>query len=778
MVKKCWFTFVVILFFLARAVYADIVGSLTVHVQSAKDGTPISKAKVTVQKVGESRLPKNAPTDENGDAVFHSLSIGEYEVGVESQSWSSQFQSAVIRVNANTEISFELEKGGETESVLRVSSKRILMNAKDTTGSSTVRNRDFIETRMANTASLNAVADHAPGVDADSQGQIHFRGEHRAMTLEMDGVLLPVPLEAQIGSLVDPRFLEAMEVRTGSFDPTYSGALGGVLNLVTRSGGTVPYFEITPRAGDHGQIGGVAMLGGGTAQGDFSYFVGDSINHTNLRLEAPNPNFQTYNNQGDDENALVHLSWEHPNDKLNATFATQNLRVNIPNTPSEQAAGVNQWQRENNIVGVFSWRREFTQNLQGLFGVSFLGSHQGVGNNGIFNAWVPANPLTMPNAAANSLPANPEDPGNPFLPNLSRAGSQKLLSAVFTDNLSNTNTLRFGGSANFMRLDDNINILDAGGAGTLPGGVAQYVAQDHRSGFSGGMFVGDSFNVSEKLSANVGIRADRYNNGLNVSAAQVSPLFNFSYAFSPTQALRWSYDRTFTAPPLEPDPTGNSRVIPQKTAMYELSYEDQPSSDFIWKVGAYEKNYRDFLDIALLVPLSNLPVFVPDNFPSAQTVGFELSAMTEKRNGLNWYFIFDGTSMHILQPQPGTAVIPFVDDFENQIFRFGPSYAWKNGAFVSVDNKYGSGIPQGSIVAYNADGVYPFGIHGRQSRFITDLKIGYAPQSANPNSHDIGFSISILNLLNSHRAMELLSDFSGTRFVQERQVLVEATAKY
>jgi len=353
-----------------------------------------------------------------------------------------------------------------------------------------------------------------------------------------------------------------------------------------------------------------------------------------------------------------------------------------------------------------------------------------------------------------------------------------MVNVTFTDHLADTNTLRFGGTANFMRLDDTINIIDAGGAGTLPGGVAQYIASDHRSGFSGGFFVGYSIDLTSKFSANIGVRADRYDNGVNVSASQVSPLFNFSYAFSPTRALRWSVDHVFTAPPLEPNPSGNSNVIPQKAVMYEISYEEQPTSNFVWKLGAYEKNYRDFLDIALLVPLSNLPVFDPENFPSAQTVGVEFSAMTHKREGLNWFVVLDGASMHILQAQAGSSEIPLVDDFENQIAKFGTSYQWKNGLFVSFDNKYGSGIPQDTIVAYNADGVYPFGIHGKQSRFITNFKIGIEPKPVSPNGPEIGASLSILNFFNNQRLLELLSDFSGTRFVEERRTVLEITAKF
>lgn len=392
-----------------KLAFADIVGTLSVQVFT-EDKKSILGVDVIVKKIGEDETLLSEHTDEAGIASFLNLPIGEYQVTVQGNLWQSQSQTAVIQVNALTKLSFSLSP--KSEKVIKVSSKRLLMNAKDTAGSSSYKDRQFIETRMANNNSLNAVADLNPGVDQDSQGQIHFRGEHRSMTLELDGILLPIPLEAQVGSLVDPRFLDEMEIRTGSYDPTYSGALGGVLNLVTRRGGETPFEQISPIAGDHGELGTLVMAGG--KDGDFNYFIGNSENHTGLRIEAPTPNFQTLNNQGDDENSLLHLSWNKPEDKINLTFGTQNLRLNIPNTPIEQNAGVNQWQRENNVFGVLSLRHQFSERFEMLFGLSYLGSHQAVGNNGVFNVWTPANPVTMPNAAAQSLPAFPEDPGNPF----------------------------------------------------------------------------------------------------------------------------------------------------------------------------------------------------------------------------------------------------------------------------------------------------------------------------------------------------------------------------
>lgn len=748
----------------ALPLFADILGDLTVKVIEQTTGKPLQGVRVSLQDTGGRQLPWIQTTDDSGIARFNGLRIGSYVMQTEKQGFVPESGSVIIKENASGELTLALAESGR-EAVVKVSAKRLLMNAKDTNSSSNYKNREFMQERMANDGSLQQVANLSPGVTLDAQGLLHFRGEHRSMSMAVDGVVLPIPLQSQIGSLVDPRFLEELEVRTGSYDPSFGGQLGGVLNLVTRGGGRKPEGSFESEAGDWGTYG-TLLSGGGSADDErFRYFFGASTHHTDLRLEAPNPVQQQLNNQGDDTNALAHLTFGDRAGQVGLTLATQNLRTNLPNTPIAQAANVRQWQRENNIFGVLSWRRDLSPTTQVLLGVSWMGSHQSVGNNGAFTRWQAADSITTPHAFAEQLPANPEDPGNPFLPSLSRTGFQKLFTIQVTERLPGSNTLRIGGAANFIRLSDFLDITDAGGSRLLPNGVPHYVAVDNRNGFDGGLFAGDTLNLTDKLAANIGARLDRYNNGLNVSTMQVSPLFNFSYAISPTQALRWSIDRLFTAPPLEPDPTGSTHVIPQKTSMYELEYEWQANRDLVISVDGYEKNYTDPLDLALLVPLSNLPVFVPVNFPKGQTVGSELSIHTERAAGFNWFFNFSGTSMHILAPSPGTETIPLVDHFENILSTFGLSYKWKNAMYASVDNKYGSGFPQDAIVAYNADGIYPFGIRGRQSRFIINVNIGYLPNDK------VGGSLQVFNLFNNDRVLTLLSNFSGTRFVKERTVL-------
>lgn len=757
-------------FFITPA-YGDILGDLLVTVTEQPYDKPLEGVQVMMQDTEKNVLPLISFTNREGIVIFHGLPIGGYTVEAKKEGWIPEMASVVIQENSVSEIFLDLTKPGKAVGVY-VKAKRILVNSKDPNGSSSYKNRRFMEKQMASDHTLQGVVNLTAGVTLDSQGLLHFRGEHRSMGLAIDGVLLPIPLQSQIGSLVDPRFLEEVEVRTGSYDSTFSGQLGGVLNLVARRGGTVSKASLEPEVGDHGTLGMMGYASGSSPNHKFGYYFGIQTHHTQLRIEPPTPNQQQLNNQGDDTNSLVHLNFDDAKDKLNLTLATQNLRLNLPNTPIAENAGVRQWQRENNVLGVFSWRREWSPDTQMLLGFSFLSSHQGVGNNGIFTPWILANPITMPHANQQGLPQNPEDPGSPFLPSLSRTGSQKLATLAFTHQFSEKHSLRFGGTANFIHLQDDLNILDAGGAGTLPNRTGRYTASDRRDGFNGGVFIGDFISLTPRLTGNFGVRLDRYHNGVNVKTMQISPLLNFVYAFSPAESIRWSYNRLFSAPPLEPDPTGSTRVVPQKTTAYELSYENQLDKNLVLRVGGYLKNYRDALDLALLIPLSNLPVFVPDNFPKGQTVGSELSLHTDQAKGLNWFFNFSGTSMHILEPQSGTTEIPLVDHFENVLLTSGVSYEWQNGFYLSFDQKYGSGYPQDAIKTYNEDHISPFGIHGTTSRLIGNVNLGWKPYDG------IGGSLQIFNLFNTHRVINFLSNFSGTRFVKERQIVLNLFLRF
>lgn len=619
-----------------------------------------------------------------------------------------------------------------------------------------VRSQRFIQTQIADGKTWQSIAATIPGVQINPFGQLHVRGDHNTVSFALDGVLLPVVPEGELNALIDPRFLKAFSVQTGSFDSSASGQLGGVISMtpITASEPSQVYLE--PSIGDHAQREITAYWTGKSTDDSWNYFAGADFNHTNLRLEAPQPNNQTLNNAGDDSDFFVHLSHTMKTDSISLSLGKQVTNLGIPNTPSAQRAGVLEAEQSINNFGVISWKHSWSTRAETQFGLAWLSSNQNVTNNGIFTSFVIA---STPNANAAGLPANPADPGSPYLPTINRYNNQLLVSAVTTHDVTETNHIQWGGRLNFTRYGALFNITDAGGIGTLPSPKINVSAV--HNGFTGQLFASDHLTWKDKLHVDFGLNAVQFNDGIHPSTNQINPLLNVAYSLSERRIVRFSYNHLFNTPPLEPDLNGRIGAPPEKANDYEVNYEQELSPSEKFRVGGYLKNFRNQLDGALILPMSNVPLFTPRSFDQSIDDGIEVGFDTNREAGFNEFLSYSYSFA-----ESGST---FLDHDQRHTLSFGVSYRTLNGFYGSVDNYYGSGFPQVAAQIYNQDGIFPYGISGRVSRFITNLNIGW-----NPPSNGFGASLQIFNLFNCTRDINFISDFIGTRFVPERQLRFNA----
>ena len=97
-------------------------------------------------------------------------------------------------------------------------------------------------------APFNEVILRAPGVAQDSaaNGDLHVRGEHANLQYRINDVLLPEGITG-FGLELDPRFVESMQLITGSLPAAYGFRTAGVVDIHTKSGA----FE---NGGDGGNV--------------------------------------------------------------------------------------------------------------------------------------------------------------------------------------------------------------------------------------------------------------------------------------------------------------------------------------------------------------------------------------------------------------------------------------------------------------------------------------------------------------------------------------------
>lgn len=764
---------------------AEDRGNLVVTVFSEESEAPVEGATVKVMNRARTRVLLEATTDAEGVVRFNNIAIGE--VFVEASKEGVGIDRSLISITAGADHQFEayLFPMNEDTEAINIEGNLLLVNATDPTdGATTRRDSSFIERQVVEGNNLQGLLSTVPGVQTNSLGQAHVRGEHKTISLSMDGVDLPIATASSTTQPIDSEFLETVDISTGMYDASRGGQLGAVVNAVTPGEGEDPFVELEAKAGDFGQTDLILKAGGSNDDNDFNYFVGLRRRTSDLYLEAPDPNTQDLNNSGDYISALLKLNKKTEHSRFGLTLSHQSADFGIPQTPQNFAAGVRQDQEDTNTLALFSWNQELSDNDDLLFGLAFQRNRQRTNNNGVFTPFTVVPAALEEELAEEGFPLDPENPGSPYLPFSDLTITQIKPSMDYTHRFSENHNLKAGLTANFISSDQELSITDPGGGGGLPnplgvpGNPTLFQANLERDAFFGGIYLSHTYPITDKLTVNYGLRADAFDDGLSVSTGQISPRVNFAFAPDEEQAFRLSYNRIFQPPPIEIDLSGNTEVLPQRADVYELSYENQFAKNWVGKIALVRKDFKDQVDIGLLIPNSNIPLFAPVNFTRALYQGVELSVASQNETG--WNGFVSATLAEAKPTEPGIFAghFPEFNDHDQRVqTTAGVSHTWENGLSTGVDVLYASGYPQEALPLYNSIGITPYGLSGnRQSRFITNLNIQYRPEDKDGGT--LGAGLQVFNLFDDRSLLNLFSEFSGNRFVTGRRFLLNLNARF
>jgi outer membrane cobalamin receptor len=120
------------------------------------------------------------------------------------------------------------------------------------TGSSVYRfTQDDIDALPAGqNTPLNQVLLQAPGVAADSYGQLHVRGDHANLQYRINGIIIPEPISG-FGQSLDTRIIDQVNLLTGALPAQYGYRTAGIIDIRTKSGDTGNGGSIDVFGGSH-----------------------------------------------------------------------------------------------------------------------------------------------------------------------------------------------------------------------------------------------------------------------------------------------------------------------------------------------------------------------------------------------------------------------------------------------------------------------------------------------------------------------------------------------
>ncbi len=222
--------------FFSTLCYAGTTGKIAGTIKDKETGEPLVGANVLI--IGTNY---GAATDANGDYYIINLPPGRYDVKAMMIGYKAIVQTSVqVIVDHTTRIDFELESTVIEGEVVEVTAQRPLIE-KDVTSSTVVTTGEQIDRLPVLT--YQEVMTISPGFIERGTGlnrSINVRGGRTGeLSYMIDGFYVEDPLMGGMGSDVTSVGISEMAVLLGTFNAEYGEAMSGVLNIITKEGGSV-----------------------------------------------------------------------------------------------------------------------------------------------------------------------------------------------------------------------------------------------------------------------------------------------------------------------------------------------------------------------------------------------------------------------------------------------------------------------------------------------------------------------------------------------------------
>jgi hypothetical protein len=223
---------------LATAAWSqDVTGNLEGYVLDS-EGAPIGGAKLVISGPNLQGT-REASTDGRGHFFALFLPTGSYTVKIVHPAYQeATFQAVSIRLGMTTTLGeIRLEMSAQDAREITVTAARPAIDPMSAAGNS------YLDVKTAETLpvtrdyrGLTLLLPHATTKYANEE--TNFAGatgiENRYF---IDGIETTDPFRGVSGTRLPYNFVKEIEVRTGGYEAEYRGSLGGILNIITPSGG-------------------------------------------------------------------------------------------------------------------------------------------------------------------------------------------------------------------------------------------------------------------------------------------------------------------------------------------------------------------------------------------------------------------------------------------------------------------------------------------------------------------------------------------------------------
>ncbi len=567
-------------------------------------------------------------------------------------------------------------------------------------------------------APFNEVILRSPGVAQDSapNGDLHVRGEHANLQYRIDDVLLPEGISG-FGLELSPRFVQSVQLVTGSLPAQYGFRTAGIVDIQTKSGAFENGGTVEMYGGSHDTISPSYEYG--TTQGKWSFYTDGSYEHNDLGIENTTSSPNAIHDNTDQYKAFVYGSYVIDDTSRvsiigSVSYADYQLPID-PNQPTTTQGDGTPW-----VPGTYSpTDLNDNQNEQNYYGV--IAYQKSAGD---FNLQVSA---FGRDSSAHYVPDNPNATLNyngGVATNEKRTLYSGGLEANASYDIGDYHTVRGGllGMNEYVVADTATTVFPVDAAGDIAGAEETIAQHNTPHAMFAGVYLQDEWKILPQVTVNYGARFDEYSSSSD-NENQLSPRINLIYQPTDWTTLHAGYSRYFTPPPLETVPAGDitafngtsgasgvttaDPVKAERANYYDAGITQKITPKLQVGLDGYYKTAQNQLDDGLFGQSLILSSF---NYAQGRVYGAEFTA-SYTDGGFSAYANLalskaqgkGASSAQFLWPNQ--AVENYVNthwiylDHDQWISgSFGVSYAWKEtdrtGTKVYLDAIYGSGLRQ------------------------------------------------------------------------------------
>jgi len=235
---------------------AGITGKITGVVKDAETGTPMPGVNIIIEGT-----TMGAATDPQGYYVIINVPPGIYTlkammIGYRQQRVENVKVSIDLTTTINFDITSEVVELGEEVTI--VAEREIIK--KDMTSSLAAVGAERIEAMPVQ--EIADVLELQAGLVRDAVGGIHVRGGRSGeVAYWIDGIAATDVYAGDIGVEVENASVQELQVISGTFNAEYGQAMSGIVNIVTKDGGSKYTAEISGYVGDYFPTGGDREFG-------------------------------------------------------------------------------------------------------------------------------------------------------------------------------------------------------------------------------------------------------------------------------------------------------------------------------------------------------------------------------------------------------------------------------------------------------------------------------------------------------------------------------------